>query len=623
MKFDKFNTMKRGAQQALYKYLPECWVDFTLKGGATSYSVHVDNWNSIQLTEVNAKRLLRVVSQQVNLYRTVFGENNVIGFPSEINESTVFVLTPKASDINPAINTSVDPLLFVCNSCGNVKQFYNYSDFRKYEYKPCDCGKLMTQLKIIKFCKCGHAEGIRIPKCQEHGTRYIKRKGNGWKFYCSKCGKPAYVSTKCPECRQQMFIKNALDSSHYLPFNLSVIDLLDTKKDEFLDNEIDCNGEKVIVAQYIGLVEQSVYSDIISQGKIIKDNDYELVLQKEEQSLREGGLLDESVIRMVIDAKRANNPSNKIWNAINRVNNLLSIANMDDFKALADQILEYDQLINAKEVISLQDAEITAESVRDGIKPDYSSICRELGFSKAQFCSGVPLVFCAYGYTRKDRTDGVRLHGFPQEMEKKNVYATRLETEGVLFELDRSRVIDWLKVNNLVDENDLPVDVSESGLKTWFLNNVQKKLITTFNDISVTDGYSQITKHIYTLIHSISHALIAEVSEICGLDKGSLSEYIMPNIPAVFVYCSNSQGFRMGALSSAFQTQFDRWLNHAKKRSKKCIFDPVCITKEKACAGCLFLNEVSCQHFNKDLDRSYLCGYFDSAKQQKLKGYWE
>ena len=45
--------------------------------------------------------------------------------------------------------------------------------------------------------------------------------------------------------------------------------------------------------------------------------------------------------------------------------------------------------------------------------------------------------------------------------------------------------------------------------------------------------------------------------------------------------------------------------------------------KEKACAGCLFLNEVSCRHFNKDLDRSYLCGYFDNQKQKKLKGYWE
>ena len=78
-----------------------------------------------------------------------------------------------------------------------------------------------------------------------------------------------------------------------------------------------------------------------------------------------------------------------------------------------------------------------------------------------------------------------------------------------------------------------------------------------------------------------------------------------------------------GTHFSQFQAHFDRWLKHAKERSKKCIFDPICIDKEKACAGCLFLNEVSCQHFNKDLDRGYVCGYFDKQKQEMLNGFWE
>ena len=67
-----------------------------------------------------------------------------------------------------------------------------------------------------------------------------------------------------------------------------------------------------------------------------------------------------------------------------------------------------------------------------------------------QICSGVPIVFAAYGYTRKVREcqeEGVKLHGFPQEMEKKNIYATRLETEGVLFELGRYKVLNWLLEN--------------------------------------------------------------------------------------------------------------------------------------------------------------------------------
>jgi hypothetical protein len=301
------------------------------------------------------------------------------------------------------------------------------------------------------------------------------------------------------------------------------------------------------------------------------------------------------------------------------------MVNAECIKTIAEEILEYDELMHAKVVLSLKEAELDAKIINDGIKPDYFQISKSLGFSNVQICSGVPIVFSAYGYTRKENEakNGAKLYGFPQEMQKKNIYATRLETEGVLFELDRRKVLNWLLDNKLIQENDLPQDMSDCGIKMWFLDRIRLDLITSFTPIEEIETYGETTKKVYTLIHSISHALIIEASEICGLDKSSLSEYILPNIPAVFIYCSNSQGFNMGALYSAFQSHFDRWLKHAKERSKKCIFDPICIDKEKACAGCLFLNESSCQHFNKDLDRGYLCGYFDKQKREKLTGFWE
>jgi hypothetical protein len=208
-------------------------------------------------------------------------------------------------------------------------------------------------------------------------------------------------------------------------------------------------------------------------------------------------------------------------------------------------------------------------------------------------------------------------------MEKRNVYAARLETEGVLFELDRKKIVDWLLENHMLSEQDKPKSDDDYDLKMRFLDRIQPGLVTPFTEIDDAGEKGKITKAVYTLVHSISHALIREAAEICGLDKSSLSEYILPNIPAIFIYCANSQGFSMGALYSAFQSQFDKWLKHACENSKKCIFDPLCINHDKACAGCLFLNEVSCKHFNKDLDRSFLCGFFDVQKQEKLKGYWE
>ena len=616
--------MHRGLQQALYKYLPENWVDFTQSGGSVTYAVHVDNWNSVQLMGINNKRLLRVINQQINEYKTQNGEGSVVGFPSVINEEFVDVLTPKVSDNIAAIQTSVKPWVFVCNKCGNVRQYYSYDEFKRKEFDRCKCGEHLTQLRMIRVCKCGYADGVFVPKCKTpgHGTTYMKRKGSGLDFVCQKCGQRASLPHYCPECKQEIKIKPALDSSNYIPFSLSLIDLLDKQKDVFLDSEKDGRGEQVVIAQYLSLITQDSYKSIIKNGKVTQADEFESALQAEAESLRAAGL-DEATINMVIDAKRRTNPGNQIFEALSKVSNGITSVSSEGLKLIAEEILEYDELIDAKITLTLEKAEEDAELVNDGIRPDYRSICEQLGFSNAQLCSAVPIVFSSYGYTRLERCgEGVKLHGFPQEMAKRNVYATRLETEGILFELDRAKVLSWLLENGFICQNDMPTDMSDEGIKMWFLDRIHPDLIMPFSEID-GNGNGAITKYVYTLLHSISHALINEASEICGLDKSSLSEYILPNIPAVFIYCSNSQGFNMGALYSAFQTQLDKWLKRAFERVKKCIFDPVCINKEKACAGCLYLNEVSCRHFNKDLDRSYLCGYFDNQEQKKLKGYWE
>jgi len=626
MQYEK-NKIMRGAHQALYKYLPGSWVDFNTSGDF-GYSVKVDTWNSVQLTDINSKRLLRVVNQRVNAFRNSSpdGPLSVVGFPKVINENSCVVLTPKISDQIGAVRISVNPLLFVCNSCGKVKQYRDYIDFKQNERKRCECGSHYKQLTMIGFCKCGYATGFS-PFCQnkEHGRKFIVRRGSGLDFVCSKCGKNASIQRICPECREKLSIQPARAMSLYFPFTLSLIDLLDIRKDTFLENEENNRGEKVVIAQYLKLISQEEYLETLNRGFVVQNSEIEIELQKEAERYRALGV-DEFTIELILNDKRNSNPNRNILEAIDKVDQGLSIESPDDIKPIAEEILEYNELVNSKVILTLNDAELDAKVVNDGIKPDYIGIAKELGFSNVQLCSSVPIVFSAYGYTRKEKecTRGARLNGFPQEMTmKNNIYAIRLETEGVLFELDRSNLLNWMLTNQLIQKNDLPQDMSDYGLRMWFLDRVKLRRIYPFTAIEENDSLGKITKTVYTLIHSISHLLINEASEICGLDKSSLSEYILPNIPAVFVYCSNSQGFNMGALHSTFQTHFDRWMKLTKERSKKCIFDPICIDKEKACAGCMFLNEVSCQHFNKDLDRSYLCGYFDKQKQEKFIGFWE
>lgn len=368
-------TMHRGVQQALYKYLPENWVDFTQSGGSLTYAVHVDNWNSVQLMGINNKRLLRVVNQQIKEYKNLNGDESVVGFPSEINEDYVDVLTPKISDNIAAIQTSVKPWVFVCKKCGHVRQYYSYDEFKRREHERCKCGENLTQLRMIRVCKCGYADGVFVPKCKTpgHGTKYMIRKGSGLDFVCTACGQRASLPHYCPECKQELKIKPALDSSNYIPFSLSLIDLLDKKKDVFLDAEKDGRGEKVVIAQYLDLISKESYKEIIEKGKVTQSEKFEKALQKKADDYRAMGL-DEVTINTVLDAERRMNPGNQIFDAINKVSTGISVESSDDLKTIAEEILEYDELIDAKITLSLDKAEEDASIVNDGIKLLYRGL---------------------------------------------------------------------------------------------------------------------------------------------------------------------------------------------------------------------------------------------------------
>ena len=54
------------------------------------------------------------------------------------------------------------------------------------------------------------------------------------------------------------------------------------------------------------------------------------------------------------DAERKLNPGNQIFEAINKVSTGISVASSDDLKTIAEEILEYDELIHAKITLSLE-----------------------------------------------------------------------------------------------------------------------------------------------------------------------------------------------------------------------------------------------------------------------------
>lgn len=620
--------MNRGLNQVLYKYLPDSWIDFYIKSMRTSLTAKVTHWNSTNLEDINQNRILQAVKNSIDSFESSGG--NVKGFGAEINSNTYSIMTPK-SGINAGIKAEVSPLVFFCSNA-NCKKVYSFQSSQQFlsnikNIRCKECGSTLRQLNFTYACKCGWAEPIKVKPCKEHRFKYIKLGKKDYNFICSKCGRTIEMFSKCKECNSPEIIypKNALDFSRYIPASLTLIDLVDKKKEELLSYENI--GSKIIMAYYLDKINNNEFEKIIKNGVNIEEDELTSEkLEKEIEYFVSLGIPRE----YAVDAAKENlkrNSNNNINQYIDYINLKLNNLNDEVLMKKATEILEYDSILKANIVTTLDEASQISMLLNNNSKAsEYIEVAKKFGFKNVQVSGEVPFVFLSYGYTRIDTQPDkkVCLRAFPQENDKKkNIYGTKLVTEGVLFEFDRKKIIQWLISNNFVDELMTPNDLdNEEELKIWFLNNINTDSISTFSNIDRNIPTNEITSYVYTLIHSVSHALIKEASQLCGLDKNSISEYIFPSIPAIFIYCHNSQGFNLGALFNLFEAYFDKWLSAALEDIRKCIFDPVCIDRDKACAGCILLNEVSCCHFNKDLDRSYLIGAFDKINRKKTIGYW-
>ena len=132
----------------------------------------------------------------------------------------------------------------------------------------------------------------------------------------------------------------------------------------------------------------------------------------------------------------------------------------------------------------------------------------------------------------------------------------------------------------------------------------------------------------YVLLHSISHALMAEIAVECGYPASSLKERVYAlsgsrggsefDRCGILIYTASAgaQGTLGGLVATA--PRFASILLGALERLRICSNDPVCADHEPddrsgdrathgaACHGCLLIAETSCEIRNLFLDRSLL-----------------
>ena len=238
----------------------------------------------------------------------------------------------------------------------------------------------------------------------------------------------------------------------------------------------------------------------------------------------------------------------------------------------------------------------------------------------------VEIISCAYGYTRKI-TDpstpnvNLKLVAFDKdgETDKNLAFGTKLETEGILFDIDRVKILKWLRINNIISDDQMPDLKDDEAIKKWFARNVHGDRISGFGDL---DGNDIVTGEVFKLLHSFSHSLIKTAGEMSGLSSNSITELIFVDTCSIFIYSQSNQGQVLGSLSGMVESVYARFLKRLYTDNRECIFDPICVDRDNSvCQGCLVIADSSCKYFNNHLGRKYL--YSLELDKDKKVGFWE
>ncbi|SOC41456.1 DUF1998 domain-containing protein [Ureibacillus acetophenoni] len=623
-------TMSRGILQSLFRYLPENWIDFDSGNGVAK----VTKWDSRPLHGINKKRLIKRIENEIKVF------SNKSGFLDTLSEEDYEIMEPKY------IYVEANPLTFYCKRCKSGYSYQNVEQMKKKtKSKYCceKCSGKLQQFDLMYACECGWAGPIQISPCgnKEHGFKHMKFKDHKElskrRWICNECGQEKPLIKFCPDCKTRLMLSPFRQSDVYIPKTLAMIDLIRSDQttthvfkqdpeERYLEKEY---VQKLIHANYLGISDLEEVRKIINQVEEERDNkDFETLLNEKIAEFISYGMDEDSARTFAKNALKVNNPDNKLDEIESKVNSFIHTTSEQLYQNSLN-LLEYHAVKNSKSVSTIEDAIEKAKILSSSSKPDeFREVVKRQGFINVQACSGVPMLFSSYGYVRRNSSPTkVKLRGFPKDRElentsKKPIYGTKLETEGILFEFDRKRIIEWLLQNKIINRDafNVPEDLNDDqALKAWFLTHINPNVINRHEEI---DEQYKVTKHVYTLIHTISHLLMKKAAELCGLGIDSISEYIFPAIPSVFIYCHNAQGFKLGAMFNLYEAFLDKWLINSLENADNCLYDPICIEDKGACLGCININEISCEHFNKDLNRAYLIGnIYDDNK--RVYGYWE
>lgn len=191
--------------------------------------------------------------------------------------------------------------------------------------------------------------------------------------------------------------------------------------------------------------------------------------------------------------------------------------------------------------------------------------------------------------------------------------AYEVRGEGIFIEFDENAISEWQKSNPQIQHR---VDILNGNYQQSFIGQSRPRKITAK----------------FLLLHTVSHALIKQLSFECGYSIASLKErlYCSDNadgkqMSGIFIYTASgdSEGTLGGLVRQGRADIFPGIFRKAMEEAMTCSNDPVCSLSMgqgrdslnlSACYSCSLIPETSCEEFNTFLDRGTIVGTYENRK---------
>ena len=557
----------RSASQILFGYLPDQTVD--ANGGVWK----VDRWrNPVDEPNVDEQALANEVCRLATPWQNA---QNDAGLVNDLFSRRARIKVKKL-DRKQGIELSPFPPIWICKTCKRLQNDPSSQCAGGH-------GGRKGQFHFVGFCdRCGALRAPRLPKCSKHNQVKITFPGTSSSseivFSCPVCNdflQRGFGSRYCDACGNQSLSFNVhRAASVYTPRSVVLVNAPSPERNQ----QIQAAGGAARALQWVLSGMANAFGESGARSPE--------TLRQQFQAM---GFPPETVAAMVEAARSTG-----------------SVSSGDADVRVADDLLAEAQSQAMSIALAMSEGRTTFENLERSMDADeplgqryrtsYREAIRAGKIHRLDFVDKFPVLSGQFGFTRGKPDPGAsHLVAFREKGGDYIVYGETIQTEALFVQLAGVRVAEWLaSLGHQLDEYD-----SETTARAAILR--------ACSGVTHPDAVT-IKEQVFQLVHSYAHRFIRLAAVHAGIERNSLSEFLVPLHLGFFVYAAAKGDFVLGGLQAAFETNLDTMLRDVVGGDHRCALDPGCSAGGAACVACLHLGEPSCHDFNTRLNRHLLSG---------------